>query len=246
MSGFAYRSRERIKENIVFAIDCTERDKGIRFFCPNPDCDAYMYLCNLNNNGTKPYFRATLKNHKHIPDCFYEVINFMPEDYNESKFDFEKATYRVMRLRRESKAPEKKKVNKSDKLLPPHTIKQIYNMAKSLPPDDTYNGTSIWRILADERSRNYYKLGIFNCCMVEGKFAGYVLKKLYIRIKYYIGNDTYHYLRLYFNDENIYHDILREILTFYKNSPIVVWGKWFNRGNNFISDILSKSQLYTK
>lgn len=119
MSSYAYRTNSRIKEEIVFASDCTLMDKGKRLYCPNPDCDGHMFLCNqksLGNTKLKPYFRATLKNHRHSSNCCYAILNFNSEEHNESKFDFEKATKQVMHISQPGQEIEKKAIKESDNL----------------------------------------------------------------------------------------------------------------------------------
>ena len=162
MSSYAYLTEERTSESIVFSEKAMITDRGRRFYCPNPDCDAHMFLCNPDNPEVKPYFRATMKEHRHSPNCSYAIISFNSDEHNESKFDFEKATQHVMRPSKPGPEFEIEKSNKdSDKQLPPHTIKQIYSMAKNYPIDYNYNGIPIWKILADERSRKIYHKGIY-------------------------------------------------------------------------------------
>lgn len=246
MSSYAYRKIERTNDSLVFAEEATFKDRGIPHYCPNPDCPGLLFLCNTDNPDIKPYFRATLKEHRHAPNCSYAVISFNAEDHNESKFDFERATSRVMRPSRsgyENEA-ERKEKESDQKDLPPHTIKQIYSMAKNYPIDHIYNGISIWRILADERTRKIYHKGIYRTCLVEAKFAGFIKEQKVIRLKYYINNIKFHYLRLNFLDEAVFNEIISEILVFYQSSPIVIWGKWKMKDNHFATDVYSKSQIY--
>lgn len=244
MISYTYKSKEREEASIVFAHDCTEKDLGIRLYCPNPDCDAHMFLCNLNNSNIKPYFRATLKNHPHIKDCRYSKLNFKIENYDENKFDFEKATINVMKPSRVGQSSiEKKPSQKPTKKLPPHTIKQIYELAISNDINFEYNGTKMWQILADKRSAHIYHKGIFRKCMVEGYFAGYKTTKKYIRMKYFIDKLNFHYIRLDFYDDTVF---LKAVDLFLEARPsaVVVWGEWKPIDYYFKTTIHSLNQIF--
>ena len=44
MSMYAYTGIDRIDEEKVIANAITDRTKGIRYYCPNPKCNAKMFL----------------------------------------------------------------------------------------------------------------------------------------------------------------------------------------------------------
>lgn len=60
MSLFAFEDELRQKK--ALAVKCSDRSK--RFYCPDPQCDAHLFLCN-QDGVSKAYFRATLKSHPH-------------------------------------------------------------------------------------------------------------------------------------------------------------------------------------
>lgn len=249
MISFAYRTSGREEDNIVIATNCTTIEKGVRFFCPNSDCNAHMYLCNLGNPNIKPYFRATLKNHPHIENCRFSKLTFKEENYDEKKFDFEKATKNVMKPSRTGQVQEPRDniTRKSGKKLPPHTIKQIYELAISNSNIDyEYNGTKMWQILADRRSAHIYHKGIFRECMVEAYFAGYKKEKMYIRLKYFLeknNKNKFHYLKIYFYNYEVFEKAIDLILKT-KPDPIIVWGSWKPVDYYFKTTIHSINQLY--
>lgn len=236
----------REEASMVLATSCTMQDKGVRFFCPNYDCDAHMFLCNLGNPNIKPYFRATLKNHPHIMGCQFSKLNFNEDNFDENRFDFDKATSNVMKPSRTGQEPRERSQPKSKNKLPPHTIKQIYELAISNDLDYEYNGTKMWQILADKRSAHIYHKGIFRSCMVESYFAGYKTEKKYIRLKYFLENnnkDKFHYLKIYFYDDKVLEKAI-DIFLKTKPAPVIVWGEWKAVDYYFKTTIHSLNQLY--
>lgn len=245
MVSYAYRTKEREEDKVVRAIECTDQEKGIIFFCPNHDCNAHMFLCNLNNPTIKPYFRATTKKHSHIDGCQYAKLNINIDDYYENGFDFIKATERAMKPSRTGQEVIEKypTLNKNKKQLPPHTIKQIFELAKSNNIDFTYNGHRMWQLLADRRSGHIYHKGLFKECLVESTFAGFKSEKKFIRMKYFYNSTEYHYMRLFFIDDDVFNKAVNKILES-RPSPTIVWGEWKSSDYYFSTTIYSLNQLY--
>lgn len=247
MISYAYRSKERTEESIIYAHDCTMADTGVRMFCPNPDCDAHMYLCNLNPSDSsrinRPYFRATQRDHSHIEGCRYAKLNFKIENYDEPAFDFIRLTNNVMKPSRTGQSPEERKPPLSKRKLPPHTIKQIYELAISNSIDFIYNGIKMWQILADRRSAHIYRNGIFRSCLVECFFAGYKVEKKSIRMKYFTTGDKFHYLKLYFYDDEVFNNAVKAILSA-KPNPVIIWGDWKQVDYYYKTTIYSMNQIY--
>lgn len=245
MISYAFRTSEREEDKAVRAIDCTGKEKGVRFFCPNDDCDAHMFICNLDNPDIKPYFRATTKLHPHVDSCQFAKLKFKLEDYFEEGFDFDRATERVMKPSRTGQeTPERTTTYNIDKKkLPPHTIKQIYELAKSNNLDYSYNSFKMWQLLADKRSAHIYHKGLFRSCLVEATFAGYKADRKFIRMKYFLNDSDCHYIRLYFNDEEVFNKCVDKILEA-RPSPVIVWGEWKSIDYYFKAIIYSLNQLY--
>lgn len=44
MSTYAYRKPDRDEASILYAKDATNEDRFVRFYCPNPDFDAHLYI----------------------------------------------------------------------------------------------------------------------------------------------------------------------------------------------------------
>lgn len=243
--SYAYRDQSRAEESIIYAVDCNIMDKSLRMYCPNPDCDAHMFICNLSpdKNHIKPYFRATQKNHGHIEGCKFAKLSFRDEDFNELEFDFDKITHNVMKPSKTGQETHDTVIKRKNTSLPPHTIKQIFELAKSNDINYSYNGTKIWQLLADQRSSHIYRKGIFRDCLVEASFAGYKLFNKTIRLKYYVDQSNYHYIKLYFNDDEVYHKALKLILDA-KPSPVIVWGQYKPVDYYYKAVIYSLNQLY--
>lgn len=240
---YAYRSEKREDESIIYAEKCTIQDLGIRMYCPNLSCDAHIYLCNLSNPDIKPYFRATKNNHPHVKDCSYANLSFNSKDYYEPAFDFDQATKNVMKPPSSKPSDNVIKPSLSHRKLPPHTIKQIYELAISHDINYNYNGIKMWQLLADKRSSHIYSKGLFRKCLVESYFAGYNTYKNYIRMKYYIDSNNFHYMRLVFNDNKVFSKTINIILEA-KPSPIIVWGDWKAIDYYFKTTIYNTSQIY--
>ena len=252
MISYAYRTPGRDEENIVLATECTEADQGVPMYCPNFDCNAQLFLCNLKNPDIKPYFRATLKAHPHIEGCRYSKLNYKMEDYNELEFDFDLITKNVMKpSRTEPKKDDSTETSpktgspspSTQRKLPPHTIKQVFELAISHSIDFTYNGIKMWQILADRRSSHIYNKGIFRNCLVEAVFAGFNAEKKFIRMKYFTGTAAFHYLKLSFYNDNVFNSAVK-ILLETKPAPAIVWGEWKQVDYCFKATIHSLNQIY--
>ena len=46
MAMYVYKDKERNEK--LYANNASKEDKGIRFYCPNPKCDAHMYICSVD------------------------------------------------------------------------------------------------------------------------------------------------------------------------------------------------------
>ena len=70
MSKYAYRDEMRTDE--IPAKDAQKTDRNTRFYCPNPKCDAHLYIASVNGS-VSAYFTANDEKHPHIDGCdFYE------------------------------------------------------------------------------------------------------------------------------------------------------------------------------
>lgn len=88
MAMYVYKDVARTEK--LLARNAQKQDKGIRYYCPNPKCDAHMHVCNIEGVSAS-YFSAN-RSHGHIERCPYGTSNgFNPSDYNEDKFEFDNA-----------------------------------------------------------------------------------------------------------------------------------------------------------
>ena len=243
MSNFAYTDEKR--QNCVYANQASQFDKDKRFYCPNPDCDAYLYICSVD--GLKnAYFSADQKGHGHIEGCFYAKQNsFNPNKYDESVFDFENLINNLMQNNQENSSKTSKTSNKKSDTVKPcsiRTIRQLYDICKSKPVDSYYNNIQIRNMLLDNRSISSYTKGIWKNKLVEATLKpSFYDKNLH---EFYLSVGEYKLiLKLDGNDE-----LFRYIRdTFFHNQDklIVIAGYW-EKGDNyneFKTNIKTKKQI---
>ena len=46
---YVYKDKARTEK--LYAKDAFKKDKNTRFYCPNPKCDAHMYICNAEGSS---------------------------------------------------------------------------------------------------------------------------------------------------------------------------------------------------
>ena len=63
MATYAYKDANR--KNVIYASNAVKEDRNKRFYCPNPNCAAHLYICAVDGSK-KAYFRATRKEFPHI------------------------------------------------------------------------------------------------------------------------------------------------------------------------------------
>ena len=153
MAMYAYKDKDRTTR--VLAKDTTERDKGIRYYCPNLKCRAKMFIRSCD--GESKSFFAASGNPGHIEHCPYGSENtYNPEKTKEEGFNSDDAISNLMKVTWQKKVSEtkaKKAVGDvSEGAVVPHTILQIYDMCKAHYCEDTFNLQQIGQILLDSRS----------------------------------------------------------------------------------------------
>ncbi len=93
MSYYVYEEVARTKK--VLAKNTTERNRGIRYYCPNYECDARMFLWNLDGES-KSFFRSSGKP-GHAEGCPYGSDNtYSPEKTKEEGFEADEAISNLM------------------------------------------------------------------------------------------------------------------------------------------------------
>lgn len=248
MSKYAYRDKTRTHE--ILASEAQNLDKNTCFYCPNPVCDAHLYISSVDG-VVSAYFAAKDKKHPHIAGCEFHTNNykFISSKFKEDEFDLETALMQLAIPKNPNlKTSPNKTTTGTESLKPPHTIRQIYSMCKAYSCKDSYNNIEISRILLDYRSFDMYEKGVVGWHLVEAyctKPLYYNSKKepkeMYLKLsKNYI---TYNFILEYVNS-----DLFKEInKVIYNNrdKKIVVSAKWekTNECNSFSGKITSKQQI---
>lgn len=242
-----YVFKDKLRTIKFYAKDATKENRSTRFYCPNPDCDAHMYICGVDGSSYA-YFSANRREYRHVSKCPFDSSNgFNPYEHDENTFDFENA---LEALTSPSKSISGKETPGSHgtgtpRKKPLRTIRQIYDMCKSFDSIDTYNGVKIGQMIVDDRSEYMYPKGVFGYRLIEGEAIGYFYnsEKLEIKILAPIASRKYSFI-LKFDEEKLFHDIQKGI---YENRDkiIVIAGKWQSTGkfNIFYADITSKRQV---
>ncbi|MDH6373795.1 hypothetical protein M2444_005638 [Paenibacillus sp. PastF-3] len=245
-----YVFRDPARKVKLLARDAFKEDKGVRFYCPNPACDAHMYICG-KEGSTAFYFSAKFANHSHIKQCLhYKSNNFDPNNFNETDFDFNKA---LLALTLQSK-PQTKKLEPGKHGQgsvipnPPRTILQIYDLCTAYDCTDTYNGIIIGTMLLYDGSAHMYRKSadvigwrIIEAKRSKPKFYDSEKKEIYLVAPK--GKQKFKFL-LRFVDDQLYKAIQKE---FYENkdNTIIVAGEWdsFDTQNEFSTNVLNRRQV---
>ena len=251
MSMYAYTGNDRIDEQKVIANEITDRTKGIRYYCPNPKCNARMFL--RSYDGERNSFFAASGNPGHIEHCPYGSDNtFNAEQINKEEFESEYAIKNLMKPSKNSKkivdnkkdTTNKTAVPNEDQKIVPHTIKQIYDMCKSYDCNAIISNQKVGQILIDCRSIHMYPSGIFGYRVIEAKCKKYLYnnqKEIFLEVP--INNKKYS-LILYFDDKELF-NIIKKLLYDNRENVIIVAGQWekTSKFNYFGTDIVSKKQI---
>lgn len=204
MSMYAYKDAARTIR--VLAKETTERDKGIRYYCPNSKCGARMFIRSYDGESKSVF--ASSGNPGHMEHCPYGSENaFNPEKTKEEGFNSDDAISNLMTVslkKKVSKTNTKQVVGgASEEAVVPHTILQIYDMCKAHYCKDTFNGQTIGQILLDSRSVYMYPKGVFGYRIIEAKCRAYLYDNENIYLETPIDNVKYH-LKLHFEDRELF------------------------------------------
>ena len=246
MVKFAFRDQERKK--IIRSNQVIEEDRNTRFYCPNPRCNAELYICAIDGSKNA-YFRATKSNSKHDLKCPYgtSVSEFDSNNYDESTFVFDVAINNLLCATKTSSSTSGSTTHGTGEpgIHTVKTLRQMYALCKSLSVRDKYAGKEIGEMILDDRSQYRYPKGCFGNKLIEATVDGkiYDNKKKEVYLVAPINSKKYTFI-LSFSDETIYKTIRTEIYN-NKDKIIVVAGKWQSSGtyNKFKSEIISKKQV---
>lgn len=245
MSMYAYKDNKR--SILVYAQSALKQDRDNWYYCPNPKCNAKMYLCGVEGESTA-YFSANRKGAGHIEGCVYFASNtFNPNNIDESSFNFQTFFENILSL---SVPTVKMKYSNSHKtgdssLKPLRTLRQIYDMCKSYECTHKYNNQEIKKMLLDDRSEYFYTRGVFGNRIIEAKAKNgefYNPKKLEL---YLVAPSSKKYtFILKVPNEKLFRK-LSGILFNNRDKFVVVAGKWepSDKSNVFKANVNSEKQI---
>lgn len=246
MSMYAYTAASRRESEKILAKNITKREKGVRYYCPNPQCNAKMFVRCVE--GERKTFFAASGNPGHIENCLFGSSNtYNPEKTTEEGFDADDAIKKLMEIERRRYIGNENKSNEKEKSIEnkivPHTIKQIYDMCKSYDCKDTFNNQTIGQILVDDRSVHMYPKGIYRYRIIEAKCK----KKLYDNMDIYLEtplrNEKYS-LKLHFEDKELFYEIRKKLFA-NQDHMIVIAGEWKSakKYHCFVTEFKSRRQI---
>lgn len=240
MSNYAYKDKNRTI--ILFADKAVEEDRNIRFFCPNKECNAELYICSVNGSK-KAYFKAKKSKFGHIDGCKYKKSNkkFDKNNFNENDFKYDDAINNLCTKTKKYRATNKdiKYNNKGTNTHTLRTLRQIYLMCKSLSETERYAGRKASEMLFNNSG---------DCLgnkIVEGKRKKRIYKDKKEEI--YLENQNYTFI-LKFYDTAVYKEIRNKIYNNKDNGNIVVAGNWnrYDEKEIFFTYIIGTKQIYIK
>ena len=245
MAMYVYKDSERTIE--LYARDALKENKDTRYYCPNPECDAHMYMCGVDGVSST-YFSANRLAHRHIKGCDFDASNsFNSAKFDEKAFDFQKV---LENMKISNAVTNKKKLpspHKDGESMPKplRTIRQVYDMCKSYPCTHSYNGLEIGQMLLDDRSEYMYPKGVFNNKIIESRVKSgmfYDSDKSEIRLVA-PSSKKYEFI-LQFSDEVLFKTIKNDIYN-NRDKLIIVAGYWQSSGtfDVFCAEMFSKKQI---
>lgn len=246
MAKYAYKDPQR--KDVIYSSQAIKEDRNTAFYCPNPECNAKLYICALDGSKSA-YFRAKKPEYKHIINCPFGSSNseFDENKFDESKFVFDNAIDNLLCVTTPSKEKEKSTGHNTGEpqLHPPRTIRQIYSMCKSMPVNSKYGDKEIEEMLLDDRSEYRYPKGCFGIRIIETivKKRIYDDNKKQIYLAAPMNSQKYTFV-LEFNDSNTYQTIRSEIYN-NRDKIIVIAGNWKSSGtyNSFVTTVYGRKQV---
>lgn len=246
MAKYAYRDNER--KNIIYSIDAVKEDRDKAFFCPNPNCEACLFVCAIDGSRNA-YFSATKANYPHILNCPFgsNNVEFDENQFDQTQFMFDEAMDNLNAI---TTTPKKRKrpgeYNTGEvKKHPPRTLRQIYSMCKSYPVIDTYGNKEIGEMILDDRSEYRYPKGCFGNKIIEAvvkrRFYDNEKKQIYLAAPIY--SQKYSFILCFLDDDT--YRVIRDEIYNNKDKIIAVAGKWEKSEihDYFISRINGRKQV---
>jgi len=244
MASIAYEDSARTK--IIYADSCTIKDKNTRYYCENPDCPAHLYIRAVDSVLATHFYAP--KDHPHVGWCHKENSDFKPTDYSEDEFNYDSALDEILSpSKKSSKTPTTPGHNTGDgNKRGLSKTAQIYTMCKYYRPENSYNGTAIWKMLFDVRSNYLLTKGLFGKHLIECVFCKYEDSNQLIYFNYPLNKllPNQYKLRIHIKDTDLYYKLRKK--TYNKdNLPIVIAGDWNKYAtDSFECEVKSGKQIY--
>ncbi|MES5109599.1 hypothetical protein ABVC38_00395 [Lactobacillus iners] len=229
MAYYAFKNKDHLGNltGKIYATQALQGDLNQPYYCPNPACDALLYICSAQGSR-QPYFSANHADHRHIFRCAYgSDLNFDKNNYDENSFDyntlFNNLTSDNQKNNHRKNANQKGPTQHiATNIHPIRTIRQLYFMCKSSDIHDTYNGFKIWCMLLDSRSLPIYEHKTLTNCLIETTVSHPSYNN--IKNEVYLELDSYT-LTLNFNENKLFKSIKN---TVFNNSDklVIVAGDW--------------------
>lgn len=244
MTSFAYKDKDRkIK---VVAADLGGFD-STRYYCPNPKCNAEMYLC-VNNGSNISYFSANRKRYGHITNCWAAANkNFDKDDYDESRFSFNDLMSSLLQNSNQNVTHSNRINNQNNtnnhnpnatKVI--RSVRNLYLMCKSLSPSDQYNNYEVENMLVDDRVKGKYANGFNGNKLVECAIPNYFYNR--DEGKLFLEYEDFGII-LNFEDRDLLNQFIKKIFSLKtKNKVAIVAGNWTNNGNQEVDTMIENEK----
>lgn len=249
MSNYAYKDNERKLKIYATEID---RFDDTRYYCPNPKCDAEMYLC-VNNGNNTSYFSANRKGHKHIPNCWGGAKNtFDKDEYNETEFSFDELMTRVLGNGNQNinqgngdNHQNNRNNHNANAMKVIRSVRNLYLVCKTLTPNERYNTYLIEDMLVDDRVKTRYSNGFEGNKLVECSIPSYFYNRSERQLLLRYERIT---IVLNFNDLKLLNEFIDKIFSLrVRNRVAVVAGDWRKIDNqNIETTIVNKKQIWLR
>ena len=244
MTSFAYKDKGRkikMEAANLSGFDTT------RYYCPNPKCNAEMYLC-VNNGSNSSYFSANRKGYGHITNCWAAANkNFDKDDYDESRFSFSNLMNSLLQNSNQNVAHNNMINNQNNRNNHnPNTtkiissVRSLYLMCKSLSPSNQYNTYAVENMLVDDRVKVKYANGFNGNKIVECSIPNYFYSRDEEKLLLKYGN---FYITLNFEDMDLLNQFVDKIFSLKtKNKVAIVAGNWTNNGNRKVETMIENGK----
>lgn len=214
---------------IVYARDCTIKDRKQVFYCSTKSCPAKMELVDVAN-PENAYFRTCQGSPNHVSDkCIKCNIKFDETQYEEKQFDkgefFNTLLGSKKSIVRGNTGENAQTVGGSKK--PITTVRMLYAMCIGKKKTDSYNGISINDLLADAENYNDYKDGIDQPLLVECTFYKSVVGEYALLMNYPVNYKMHKgHVKVVFDSEELFKQQFKKLKGSTHKELIVIAGEW--------------------